>query len=161
MDKEYIIGTDKYHEATPTCFRSSSIKAEFYTLRDVIFFLENSELSLVESRTKAQALGITPVVSQDQADLMAFLTGEIDSCKQVDKISIDKWNSGKFQNTPFIYIYYSLFFLQPHSYFDYHSTPRSRRRIDLRIKYTRYCSRNQTACPVHRAFNVNIDNGAT
>ena len=91
-----MIGEHKFEENTPTCFKSSSVKIDFYTIRDVVFFLENAELSIVESRAKAQALGINPVMTQDKADLMAFLTGDVDTCTQIDHAAMAKWAAGIF-----------------------------------------------------------------
>ena len=96
VDNHYVIGEHKFEENTPTCFKSSSIKIDFYTIRDVVFFLENAELSIVESRAKAQALGINPVMTQDKADLMAFLTEDVDTCAQIDHVAMDKWAAGIF-----------------------------------------------------------------
>jgi hypothetical protein len=56
----------------------------YYTLRDIIFFLENADLSISEHRSKVIEAGVTAVVVQDRGDLKKYLTGEIDHCDQID-----------------------------------------------------------------------------
>ncbi len=62
----------------------------FYTLKDVIFFLENSNLSVADYRKKSVEARITAVVEQDRHDLLSYLTGSIDTCPQLE--STDKDN---------------------------------------------------------------------
>jgi hypothetical protein len=56
----------------------------YYTLRDVIFFLENANLQISEYRAKVNAAGVTAVVVQDSPLLMAYLTGQLEMCEQID-----------------------------------------------------------------------------
>ena len=56
----------------------------FYTLRDVIFFLENADISLAEYRRKAVETRTTAVVEQDRQALKNYLTGVVDTCPQID-----------------------------------------------------------------------------
>ena len=56
----------------------------FYTLKDVIFFLENSNLSVADYRRKTVEARITAVVEQDRHDLLSYLTGSIDTCPQLE-----------------------------------------------------------------------------
>ena len=97
----YIFGKYKFHESTKTAFRrtlrskwirchpspfchDNIIGGGHYTLRDVIFFLENADLPLSEYRQKVQDARVTAVVVQDQSNLKKYLTGEIDHCEQID-----------------------------------------------------------------------------
>lgn len=56
-----------------------------YTLKDIVVFLANSDLSEVEYRKKVvQEGGATFIVAADRRDLKSYLTGAIDSCPQID-----------------------------------------------------------------------------
>lgn len=69
----------------------------YYTLRDVIFFLENANLQISEYRAKVNAAGVTAVVVLDSPNLMNYLTGKIDSCDQID---LSVMNSGPIEHAP-------------------------------------------------------------
>ena len=56
----------------------------YYTLRDVIFYLENADASVAEYRRKVVTMRCTAVVELDKASLKGYLTGAIDSCPQLD-----------------------------------------------------------------------------
>jgi hypothetical protein len=57
----------------------------FYTLKDVIFFLENAELSIAEYRRKiVHRKDIIAVVVEDTENLKNYLTGVIETCPQLD-----------------------------------------------------------------------------
>lgn len=84
VDGFYIFGKHKFHESTKTAFKRTHKSGGYYTLRDVIFFLENADLQLSEYRLKVNDAGVTAVVIQDRVNLNKFLTGEIDTCDQID-----------------------------------------------------------------------------
>lgn len=56
----------------------------YYTLRDVIFYLENADAAVAEYRRKVVTMRCTAVVELDKASLKGYLTGAIDSCPQLD-----------------------------------------------------------------------------
>lgn len=56
----------------------------FYTLRDVIFFLENADVTVADYRRKAVETRTTAVVEQDRQALKNYLTGVVDTCPQID-----------------------------------------------------------------------------
>lgn len=56
----------------------------FYTLRDVIFFLEHIHTNVSEYRKLCSEKLITAVVEQDKQNLRNFLLGNIDHCPQID-----------------------------------------------------------------------------
>ena len=56
----------------------------YYTLRDVIFFLENNEIGVGEYRRLCAEKKITAVVEQDKQSLKSYLLGEVDTCPQID-----------------------------------------------------------------------------
>lgn len=56
----------------------------YYTLRDVIFYLENADATVAEYRRKVVTMRCTAVVELDKASLKGYLTGAIDSCPQLD-----------------------------------------------------------------------------
>ena len=83
---EYVVGSHRFAEDTKTCFKSSSNKVDYYTLKDIVFFLENlSEESLTNRRVKAREANVNAIVIQDYEDLRAYLFGEVDTCSQIDK----------------------------------------------------------------------------
>ena len=70
----------------------------YYTLRDIIFFLQNESADVHEYRIKADAAGVTAVVVQDVTPLRDYLTGKTDNCLQIDHsalslLSTDALNS--------------------------------------------------------------------
>lgn len=56
----------------------------YYTLRDIIFFLEKFHAGFREYRTMAKEAGVTAVVVQDTENLRNYLTGAISTCDQID-----------------------------------------------------------------------------
>ena len=56
----------------------------YYTLRDVIFFLENSDISVADYRRKSFEAKVLAVVEQDKKSLKDYLAGVIDTCPQID-----------------------------------------------------------------------------
>ena len=68
-DGYYVFGKYKYSESTKTSFRRTHQSGGYYTLKDVIFFLENVDVALSEYRSKAAALNITAVVIADKQNL--------------------------------------------------------------------------------------------
>eukprot|EP01036_Dinobryon_divergens_P022673 gene22673-30954_t len=82
----YIFGTHRFHGSTKTCFKRSMKSQEdfYYTLRDIIFFLENVETPVAEYRRNAMSSKLTAVIEQDKTDLKNYLTGAIESCPQID-----------------------------------------------------------------------------
>lgn len=58
--------------------------SDYYKLRDVVFFIENSELPIAEYRRKVLTAKVVTVVEKDSKDLKEYLTGIIDSCPQLD-----------------------------------------------------------------------------
>jgi hypothetical protein len=56
-----------------------------YTLKDIVVFLANADLSEVEYRKKVvQEGGATFIVAADRRDLKNYVTGGTDSCPQID-----------------------------------------------------------------------------
>lgn len=89
-DGYYIFGKYKYHETTKTSFRRTHQSGGHYSLRDVIFFLENADVALSEYRSKAAALNITAVVIADKQNLKNYLCGIIATCDQIDKSMVSE-----------------------------------------------------------------------
>ena len=56
----------------------------YYTLRDVVFYLENADSTVAEYRRKVVTMRCTAVVEVDKASLRGYLTGAIESCPQLD-----------------------------------------------------------------------------
>jgi hypothetical protein len=56
----------------------------YYTLRDVLFFMENSEIGVADYRRMCVEMKITAVVEQDKQSMKSYLLGEISSCNQLD-----------------------------------------------------------------------------
>lgn len=54
----------------------SCLHFSYYTLRDIIFFLENAEVGVAQYRVNVNAAtGVTAVVVADSKDLKGYLTG--------------------------------------------------------------------------------------
>lgn len=86
IDHHYIFGNSKYHESIKTCFKRTLKGTEdfFYSLRDVIFFLENADTGVGEYRRMCVEMRTTAVVEHDKKTLKEYLTGVIDTCPQLD-----------------------------------------------------------------------------
>lgn len=65
------------------CFIYSATDV-FYSLKDIIFFLENAEMSVADYRRKAVESRITAVVEHDRHALKDYLTGVVETCPQID-----------------------------------------------------------------------------
>ena len=85
-DDEYVFGSQVYPAKVETCFRRTlaSAKAQYYTLKDVIFFVQSNALSMVEYRRAVVKERCVAVVEADSKALMSYLTGEVDSVPQID-----------------------------------------------------------------------------
>lgn len=59
----------------------------YYTLRDIIFFLENIDCAIGEYRRLCLDRKIVAVVEQDRASLKGYLTGEISTCPQINVVA--------------------------------------------------------------------------
>lgn len=87
VDNHYIFGSYRFHESTKTCFKRTLVGAVvdyYYTLRDVIFFLENAEQSVADYRRETVKQRLTAVVEADKASLKGYVTGSIETCPQLD-----------------------------------------------------------------------------
>jgi parafibromin len=81
----YIFGSVKYSEKAETSFKRSIGSSEFYyTVKDVIFFLENMDLSMQEYRKKVVSSRVTAIVEADKQDLRDYLLGTTSTAKQID-----------------------------------------------------------------------------
>ena len=57
---------------------------QYYTVREILFYLQYADAKISEYRQAAQKAGIAAVVTDDAKDLRRYLTGEIDTCEQID-----------------------------------------------------------------------------
>ena len=81
----YIFGSVKYSEKAETSFKRSIGSSEYYyTVKDVIFFLENMDLSMQEYRKKVVSSRVTAIVEADKQDLRDYLLGTTSTAKQID-----------------------------------------------------------------------------
>lgn len=87
QNNHYVFGDLQLHESTSTAFRRtlSNRDGGYYQLKDIILYLENSDLTEAEYRQKCIAAKVTAVVIQDKAALKQYLTGVIDTCDQIDR----------------------------------------------------------------------------
>lgn len=67
-------------------------------MKDIIFFLENSSLTVAEYRRRAVESRITAVVEQDRHALQQYLTGVIESCPQLDLQALQAMSAENAQN---------------------------------------------------------------
>jgi len=85
-DSYYFFGNQKFHESTETCFRRTLKENQrfFYTLRDVIFYLERVDKGVAEYRRLALFAKLQAITVTDSENLKDYLTGKIDTCPQLD-----------------------------------------------------------------------------
>ena len=84
---EYHFGTRSYGIKEETCFRrtlSTTANVQYYTLKDVIFFIQNSTADIKEYRRAVIKERCVPVIEADKANLLSYLKGEVDSVPQMD-----------------------------------------------------------------------------
>lgn len=91
----YTIGESKFHESEKTFFKRSLKTNDgveyYYSVRDIVFFLENADGSFAEYRRKAVQHRVTAVVEQDRKQLKSYLSGELESCPQIDQDMVNKY----------------------------------------------------------------------
>ena len=81
----YIFGSMKYHEKTETSFKRSLGSSDYYyTVKDVLFFMENMDASMQEYRKKVVSLRLTAITEADKQDLKDYVLGVTSSAKQID-----------------------------------------------------------------------------
>eukprot|EP01031_Cornospumella_fuschlensis_P009731 gene9731-11942_t len=85
-DGHYLLpGGLRLPENTKTAFkRTLRATDDYYTVRDIAFFLEYSKASIAEYRRKVVEMKIVAIVEQDRVQLLDYLTGKIDGCAQID-----------------------------------------------------------------------------
>jgi hypothetical protein len=85
-DNHYTFGVQRFHESTKTAFKRSLRSDDyFYTLRDIIFFLENAACTIAEYRRKAVENKINAIVENDKSALQDYLSGKAETCTQIDQ----------------------------------------------------------------------------
>jgi len=89
-DGEYVFGSMSYPLAVDTCFRRTltSKQAQYYTLKDVIFYMQcmhsGKVMPIVDYRRAVVKEHCRAIVEADSKNLVAYLTGEVDSVAQMD-----------------------------------------------------------------------------
>lgn len=84
-DGHYVFGPHKIGQNTKTSFRRTHQRGgQYYTVREILFYLQYADAKISEYRQAAQKAGIAAVVTDDAKDLRRYLTGEIDTCEQID-----------------------------------------------------------------------------
>lgn len=61
----------------------------FYTLKDVIFFLQNIDVPEAEYRRKCNDSDVSAVVTLDKVNLKLYLTGKINTCEQLQEVATE------------------------------------------------------------------------
>jgi hypothetical protein len=87
VDNHYSFGSHRFHESTKTCFKrtlAGSNVVYYYTLRDILFFLENADASIADYRKEVVKQRVTAIVEADKAALKGYVTGAIETCPQLD-----------------------------------------------------------------------------
>jgi hypothetical protein len=84
---DYLFGSQSYPIKVETCFRRSlaSTKAQYYTLKDVIFFMQNTQMPNVEYRRAVVKERCLPVLDADKDALISYLTGEVETVPQMNR----------------------------------------------------------------------------
>eukprot|EP01035_Chromulina_nebulosa_P019189 gene19189-25035_t len=99
---EYIFESIKFKDNVETCFRRTLQDSNFYySLKDIIFFIENSGLNDGQYRKQAMLKRVTAVVNADRSDLKDYLNSKIDTCPQIDLVAANNFiNSHAVESTP-------------------------------------------------------------
>jgi hypothetical protein len=80
----YICGGQRLDGGMKTAFQRSIKNGGHYTVRDIVFYLEYSEIGESEYRTKCMSEKCMSVITTDRVSLRQFLQGEINVCDQID-----------------------------------------------------------------------------
>ena len=85
VDGSYQLGSFTVPQTSETCFRRSLAgDAKYYTVKDVLFYLNNSKMTQTEYRKAVMSAKCIVVIPADQNDLIAYLKGEVDTLKQLN-----------------------------------------------------------------------------
>lgn len=89
---KYSFGQHEYDEKVETCFMRTlpGSAKKYYTLKDVVFYMNNSSLQLSEYRKKCIAERCTAIVETDKPNMLNYLTGKIDMADQIDTKKADE-----------------------------------------------------------------------
>lgn len=64
---------------------------DYYSLRDLVFFYENVDVTIGEYRKKVIQAKLTAVVEPDRVNLKDYLLGNIESCPQIDYAVVNSY----------------------------------------------------------------------
>jgi len=81
----FVLMGRKFPEKTESSFKRSLGQGTFYyTLHDIIFYLNNSDKATAEYRKLVIDARLTAIVEQDKLDLKDYLQGKKATCSQID-----------------------------------------------------------------------------
>jgi parafibromin len=90
-NESYTLLGKSFPEKTLSCFKRTTIAGattQYYTLRDILFYLDNESMSLIDYRRKVVEARCTAITDQDKADLRNYVYGQISTCDQIDKSAV-------------------------------------------------------------------------
>ena len=82
-DTQILFGRVAFHKNAPTAYRAST-KDHFYTLEELLFFLNNNQKPIAQYVKDCGAKKFKPVSLPDRKNLLAYLTGKADSSPSID-----------------------------------------------------------------------------
>jgi hypothetical protein len=86
MNGAFIISGTRLEDDMETCFKRGvkGAGALYYTVHEIIFFLDYMDSEIVEYRTAAMQSKIRGIAQPDKENLKNYLNGLIDECPQID-----------------------------------------------------------------------------
>ncbi len=88
VDGYYLVCGTRFPTTAQTCFKRT-LKGQqdrYYTVGDVIFFLQHIDYSITDYRNavSSSTIEVSAVSAPDKDDLKNYLNGIVDNCKQID-----------------------------------------------------------------------------
>ena len=82
---EFTLMGRTFPEKTESCFKRSLGQGTFYySLHDIIFYLNNVDRPQAEYRKMVFEAKLTAIVDKDKIDLKNYLQGVVETCSQLD-----------------------------------------------------------------------------
>jgi parafibromin len=80
----YLVGNKRLEWKSETCFKKALKSGGYYTVHDVVFFLQNAELAMVDYRKAALAAKAAGVTQVDRSKLNDYLNAVVDTVDSID-----------------------------------------------------------------------------
>jgi len=80
----YLVGSKRLEWKSETCFKKALKSGGYYTVHDVVFFLQNAQLAMVDYRKAALAAKAAGVTQVDRSKLNDYLNAVVDTVDSID-----------------------------------------------------------------------------